>query len=132
MKKKKKDQADGDIDSDEELEEEPLTVTDGKLSAIVQNMEKLISFSWGQFRFLDSLQFLNASLDKLVNSTPRDAFRLTSALPHHELLMQKGVYPYEYMDSLGRFDEKELPTHIWRNHSLYVATCGSRAQPRPR
>ena len=112
MKKKKKDQADGDIDSDEELQEEPLTVTDGKLSAIVQNMEKLISFSWGQFRFIDSLQFLNASLDKLVNSTPRDALRLTSALPHHELLMQKGVYPYEYMDSLDRFDEKELPTQV--------------------
>ena len=112
MKKKKKDQADGDIDSDEELEEEPLTVTDGKLSAIVQNMEKLISFSWGQFRFVDSLQFLNGSLDKLVNSTPRDALRLTSALPHHELLMQKGVYPYEYMDSLDRFDEKELPTQV--------------------
>ena len=112
MKKKKKDQADGDIDSDEELQEEPLTVTDGKLSAIVQNMEKLISFSWGQFRFVDSLQFLNASLDKLVNSTPRDALRLTSALPHHELLMQKGVYPYEYMDSLDRFDEKELPTQV--------------------
>ena len=112
MKKKKKDQADGDIDSDEELQEEPLTVTEGKLSAIVQNMEKLISFSWGQFRFVDSLQFLNASLDKLVNSTPRDALRLTSALPHHELLMQKSVYPYEYMDSLDRFDEKELPTQV--------------------
>ena len=92
--------------------DKPVTVTDGSISAIVQNMEKLISFSWGQFRFVDSLQFLNASLDKLVNSTPRDAFRLTSALPHHELLMQKGVYPYEYMDSLDRFDEKELPTQV--------------------
>ena len=92
--------------------DKPVTVTDGSISAIVQNMERLISFSWGQFRFVDSLQFLNASLDKLVNSTPRDAFRLTSALPHHELLMQKGVYPYEYMDSLDRFDEKELPTQV--------------------
>ena len=109
MKKKKKDQADGDMGSDDELQEEPLTVTDGKLSAIVQNMEKLISFSWGQFRFVDSLQFLNASLDKLVNSTPRDAFRLTSALPHHELLVRKGVYPYEYMNDFGRFDETSLP-----------------------
>ena len=72
-------------------------------------MEKLISFSWGQFRFVDSLQFLNASLDKLVNSTPRDALRLTSALPHHELLMQKGVYPYEYMNDFGRFNETSLP-----------------------
>ena len=89
--------------------DKPVTVTDGSISAIVQNMEKLISFSWGQFRFVDSLQFLNASLDKLVNSTPRDAFRLTSALPHHELLMQKGVYPYEYMNDFARFDETSLP-----------------------
>ena len=89
--------------------DKPVTVTDGKISAIVQNMEKLISFSWGQFRFLDSIQFLNASLDKLVNSTPRDAFRLTSALPHHELLVRKGVYPYEYMNDFGRFDETSLP-----------------------
>ena len=29
MKKKKKDQADGDMGSDDELQEEPLTVTDG-------------------------------------------------------------------------------------------------------
>ena len=89
--------------------EKKQTVTDGKISAIVQNMEKLISFSWGQFRFVDSLQFLNASLDKLVNSTPRDAFRLTSALPHHELLVRKGVYPYEYMNDFGRFNETSLP-----------------------
>ena len=89
--------------------DKPRTVTDGSISAIVQNMEKLISFSWGQFIFVDSLQFLNASLDKLVNSTPRDAFRLTSALPHHELLVRKGVYPYEYMNDFGRFDETSLP-----------------------
>ena len=109
MKKKKKDQADGDMGSDGELQEEPLTVTDGRITAIVQNMEKMISFSWGQFRFVDSLHFPNASLDKLVNSTPRDAFRLTSALPHHELLMRKGVYPYEYMNDFVRFEETSSP-----------------------
>ena len=26
-----------------------------------------------------------------------------------ELLKQKGTYPYEYMDSFKRFEEKELP-----------------------
>ena len=39
----------------------------GNLSCITNNMEKYISFSIGrQIRFLDSLQFLNATLDKLV------------------------------------------------------------------
>ena len=26
-----------------------------------------------------------------------------------ELIKQKGTYPYEYMDSFKRFEEKELP-----------------------
>ena len=41
----------------------------GNLSCIANNMEKYISFSIGrQIRFLYSLQFLNAPLDKLVKS----------------------------------------------------------------
>ena len=27
------------------------------------------------------------------------------------LLTEKGIYPYDYMDSWDKFDEKELPTH---------------------
>ena len=114
--------------SDGELQEEPLTVTDGKISAIVQNMEKLISFSWGQFRFVDSYAFLSSSLDKLVQNTPKKDLRITrQQYPNwcylsqsrrllndtkFHLVTQKGVYPYEYMDSLDRFDEKELPTQV--------------------
>ena len=75
-------------------------------------MEKLLSFSWNRFRFIDSLQFLNASLDKLVNATPREAFLHTATLPHHELLMRKGAYPYEYMDSMDRFSERHLPPKV--------------------
>ena len=59
---------------DSEGKDKPRTVTDGGISAIVQNMEKLISFSWGQFRFVDSFAFLNSSLDKLVKNTPRKIF----------------------------------------------------------
>ena len=108
--------------------DKPVTVTDGKISAIVQNMEKLISFSWGQFRFLDSYAFLNSSLDKLVQNTPKKDLRITrQQYPNRcylsqsrrllndtkfHLVTQKGVYPYEYMDSLDRFDEKELPTQV--------------------
>ena len=128
MKKKKKDQADGDMGSDGELQEEPLTVTDGRITAIVQNMEKMISFSWGQFRFIDSYTFLSSSLDKLVQNTPKKDLRITrQQYPNRcylsqsrrllndtkfHLVTQKGVYPYEYMDSLDRFDEKELPTQV--------------------
>ena len=115
-------------DSEGKDTEKPVTVTDGSISAIVQNMEKLISFSWGQFRFVDSFAFLNSSLDKLVKNTPKKDLRITrQQYPNRcylsqsrrllndtkfHLVTQKGVYPYEYMDSLDRFDEKELPTQV--------------------
>ena len=83
-----------------------------QVSVIPNNMETFLSFSWNRFRFIDSCQFLNASLDKLVNATPREAFLHTSELPHHELLLRKGTYPYEYMDSFSRFDEAQLPDQV--------------------
>ena len=111
---------------DSEGKDKPRTVTDGGISGIVQNMEKFISFSWGQYRFVDSYAFLNSSLDKLVKNTPKKDLRITrQQYPNRcylsqsrrllndtmfHLVTQKGVYPYEYMDSLDRFDEKELPT----------------------
>ncbi|XP_065180407.1 uncharacterized protein LOC135810966 [Sycon ciliatum] len=81
----------------------------GEISVIANNMEKYISFKWRQYRFIDSMAFLNSSLDSLVSNTPEDAFKLTRTLAHHDLLLRKGVYPYEYMDSFARFDETQLP-----------------------
>ncbi|XP_065180192.1 uncharacterized protein LOC135810627 [Sycon ciliatum] len=81
----------------------------GEISVIANNMEKYISFKWHQYRFIDSMAFLNSSLDSLVSNTPEDAFKLTRTMAHHDLLLRKGVYPYEYMDSFARFDETQLP-----------------------
>ncbi|XP_065193177.1 uncharacterized protein LOC135824374 [Sycon ciliatum] len=81
----------------------------GEISVIANNMEKYISFKWRQYRFIDSMAFLNSSLDSLVSKTLEDAFKLTRTLAHHDLLLRKGVYPYEYMDSFARFDETQLP-----------------------
>ena len=36
-----------------------------KISCISNNLEKYMTFSVGQLQFIDSLQFLNSSLDKL-------------------------------------------------------------------
>ena len=52
-----------------------ISKTKGDLICIADNMEKYISFSLGQLRFIDSLQFLNAPLDKLVESN--DSFPIT-------------------------------------------------------
>ena len=77
-----------------------------------KNKKKYISFSWRQLEFKDSAQFLLASLDKLVRSNKKETFKHTQkgqTNDEFELLIRKGVYPYEYMDSWERFDEAELP-----------------------
>ena len=39
-----------------------------KIGCIPNNMEKYMTFNIGQLQFIDSLQFMNSSLDKLAAS----------------------------------------------------------------
>ena len=86
---------------------------EGSISCIPNNMEKYISFTLGQLRVIDSLQFLNASLDSLVSANQPESFLITNQYEpdeeKHRLLLRKGVYPYEHMDSWERFQEESLP-----------------------
>ena len=90
-----------------------ISKTDGNLTCIPNNTEKYISFSLGQLRFIDSVQFLLSSLDNLVKATRKDDMLLTTKYEpepsRRSLLQQKGIYPYEYMDSWERFEETALP-----------------------
>ena len=64
----------------------------------------------GGLRFIDSLTFLQGSLDSLVSATPNESLKITSTISKDsELLYKKGFYPYEYMDAWGRFSETSLP-----------------------
>ena len=76
-------------------------------------MEKYISFSLGILRFIDSYQFLPSSLDNLVASNKPDDFEIMKQFePDDErrsLVLRKGVYPYEDMNSFERFNETSLP-----------------------
>ena len=73
-------------------------------------MEKYITFSIGSLHFIDSLNFLQGSLDSLVSATPKESLKITSTISNgSELLYKKGIYPYEYMDSWERFSETRLP-----------------------
>ena len=111
-----------------------LGVSEGEINCIPNNEEKYISFSKNvevdrffckeeqkdvvvkrELRFIDSFKFMASSLDKLVNNLVKKG---DDSLPNTkryyngeklELLKRKGVYPYEYMISINRLDETELP-----------------------
>ena len=78
------------------------------------NMEQLISFDVNYLRFIDSVQFLKASLDTLVTNltkacnnyelfthTRRHTVRYTS---DYALLCAKGIFPYEWFTSLEKLE----------------------------
>ncbi|XP_060083028.1 uncharacterized protein LOC132562303 [Ylistrum balloti] len=107
--------------------------TEGNINCIPNNEEKYISFTKEvvvgsytgkdgkekdvkhQLKFIDSFKFMASSLDKLSGNLDQDCFSNTSKYyngKHLDLLMRKGVYPYEYMDSLKRLDETALPRKV--------------------
>ena len=107
-----------------------LGFSQGNIDCIPNNEERYISFTkriqvgsyttkegetkplHHKIRFIDSFKFMATSLDSLVNNLPKDDF---DNLKRHytgdklSLLTRKGVYPYEYMDSLERLKETQLP-----------------------
>ena len=64
--------------------------------------------------FIDSMKFMNSSLNSLIKNLRDDDLKYLSiefwdAL-QLKLVKQKRVYPYEYMDSLDKFDQTKLPS----------------------
>ena len=84
------------------------------INAIPNNMEKYMAFMLGNhLTFINSFQFMSSSLNKLVSNLPKDDLIYTSEAfkgKKLNLMSQKGVYPYDFMDSLGKFNQTELPT----------------------
>ena len=61
--------------------------------------------------FVDSMQFMNSSLDKLVKNLSDEDFKYLVeefGSENLEILKQKGASPYEYMNSFKRFNEEKL------------------------
>ena len=62
--------------------------------------------------FIDSMQFMNSSLDKLVKNLSDEDFKYLVkefGSENLELLKQKGAYPYKYMNGFEKFNEEKLP-----------------------
>lgn len=94
-----------------------------KIKIIPTNMQKFLAFSLDEIKFIDSFQFLEASLDTLVNNLNESDhdFKIFNTFfknfPHHKhLLKRKGIFPYSYFDSLDVLDERKLPPkHAFTN-----------------
>ena len=107
-----------------------LGYSSGNINCIPNNEEKYINFTKSvivgnyvgkkgevknkthDLRFIDSYKFMTASLDKLVSNLPETAFKNIKRYytgDKFNLLRRKGVYPYDYMDSIERFEENKLP-----------------------
>ena len=86
---------------------------DVKINVIPNGLEKYMAFFLHKnLVFIDSMQFMNFSLDKLVKNLSDEDFKYLVeefASENLELLKQKGAYPYKYMNSFERFNEKKLP-----------------------
>ena len=98
--------------------------TKGEIKCIARTEENYVSFSkeivvdvFGKdgeekrvIRFIDSLKFMNSSLEKLAgNLTSFPDLEHYFKGPQLELVKRKGVYPYDYMDCVERLGETTLP-----------------------
>ena len=113
--------------------------TEGEIKCIPNNEKKYISFSKEivvdtylnkkkeekevkhELRFIDSLKFMPSSLSKLTSNLEKNQFRNLQSMyegEQLELLKCKGVYPYEYVDSLDRLAELQLPPKETFNSKL--------------
>ena len=105
-----------------------------KIDVIAQNSEKFINIGFDSLSVKDSFSFITASLDKLVSMTKYDNtdekerskwvlrenwqsnFRYSSkndiikTEKCLDLLTEKGVYPYDYMNSFDKFNDEQLPS----------------------
>ncbi|KNE88522.1 hypothetical protein PSTG_18074 [Puccinia striiformis f. sp. tritici PST-78] len=112
----------------------------GEIRVIPQNKERYISVSKLipvksasgkqkniELRFLDSFKFMASSLEKLAQYLPSSEFHLIkSAFPDVDdfnLIRRKGVYPYDYINSMERLNENSLPPRESFHNMLTNSDC---------
>ena len=61
---------------------------------------------------MDGIKFMSSSLDSPVNNLAKGGHKFSGFENYsdrqRELLIRKGIYPYEYMDSWDKFEETSL------------------------
>jgi hypothetical protein len=82
------------------------------IKCVPNNMEKYISFTIDNLKFIDSFQFLSAGLDKLAAILKSDEFehtRLHIPVDKVHLMIRKGTFCYDYWDGPEKALESRLP-----------------------
>ena len=73
----------------------------GRIKVIPNSFERYQSLSIGQFKFLDSFQFMSCSLSGLSKQMKPDNFAITARFfpdpTERALMLRKAAYPYDYM-----------------------------------
>ena len=93
-----------------------------KISVIPNGLEKYIAFCLNKnLVFIDSTQFMNSSLDKLVKNLSDENFKYLVeefGFENLELLKQKGDYCCECKNSFERVNEEKLHTRKYFHSSI--------------
>ena len=86
---------------------------DVKITVIPNGLKKYMAFTVNKYLvFIDSMRFMISSLDTLVKNLSDNDFKYLSqefSGKQLKLIKQKGVSPYEYMDSFKNFSDEKLP-----------------------
>ncbi|CAB4411782.1 unnamed protein product [Rhizophagus irregularis] len=104
-------------------------ITKEKIEPIADNMENYKSFTIGQFKFIDTIQFQLPSLEKIATNLRGGVNSPDELIKHFPILAQcflkellllftqKGEYPYELNDP-NRFSQTKLPSREEFNTTL--------------
>ena len=90
-----------------------------KVNVLAKTGEEYISITYESYGyklvFLDSYRFLSNSLEKIIEGIPKEELKITKEHfkdeKQFELISQKGVYPYEYIDSIEKLKDSTLPEY---------------------
>ena len=97
-----------------------------KVDVIPNVLEKYMAFTVNKnLVFIDSKQFIDSSLEKLVKNLSDDEFKHLAEELGSENLKLLNACPYEYMDSFERFSEKKFPVKnvfvgLWKMEQLMI------------
>ena len=100
------------------------------VSIIASSSEKFIAFDINYMRFIDSCQFLSASLDTLVKNLRKageNNFVHTSRhMESNKYIFEKGVFPYENFTIYQNFR-----IHVYRQLKFFLLNQMTQEFPKP-